>query len=1621
MTGAGSDMKERVDWERFLAEVDAEIDRRDAVPEVALLKAFVTEVMTTIDFEDIRDRSPAEVLASIENAWRHLQEYDRSRPKISVFNPTVEEHGWASPHTVVMVLAEGVPFVSESLRMELNRRNMVIHVLVSSDLIVRRDAQHRLQRLLPSSVGPDDGRRHREALVYMEISRVGAQAARDELEQVLGEIIAEVAGVARDATAIRAHAAGLAEELSRRSGGIPPQRWQENRSLLHWLLADNFTFLGYEVFDVSWKGDQPRVAVRAGSQLGLLRGRHTPGAGFLAQDLAQDTVFAAPGRPQVVFFKSTQRSRVHRSAYPDYVSVTCHDADGRIVAQHNFLGLFAAVVYTMDPEQIPIVRRKVARVIEESRPRASSYRERTLRRILELLPRDELFQSDEEQLLQTALRIFHIQERRKIRLFVRFGVRRRFASCLVYLPRDVYAAEVRQKIESLLMHALAAEASEFSTMFSESLLVGIYFVMRLGDQSADVPVIEELEAGIVRVCERWSDRLQQSLSQAHGEEGGARHMQQWARAFPAAYRDDIDAQSAAEDVIVFEGLTEEAPLRVKLSGPAHDGAPALRLRLYSLDRSVALSDVIPLLENHGMRVLGERPYRLLRTDGREFWLHDFMLDHALAEVIDRVRVEPVLQASLIAVYTGHAENDAFNRLVIAAGLEWRQVAILRAYAHYMKQARYVFTPQFVAEALGRYPAIAAALVAMFQARFDPAIAAVSRRQGERHAEARIVAGLEEVVQLNDDQALRACLALIRATLRTNWYRHDADGAVREHFAFKLDCARIPGLPRPEPMFEIWVCSPRVEGVHLRYGRVARGGLRWSDRREDFRTEVLGLVKAQQAKNAVIVPTGAKGGFVPKRLRPGMGRDAVQAEGLACYETFVSCLLDLTDNVVSGVPVAPPEVVCHDEPDPYLVVAADKGTAAFSDAANAVSARYGFWLHDAFASGGSVGYNHKEMGITARGAWIAAQRHFRELGIDVQRDPVRVIGIGDMSGDVFGNGMLRSRSIRLVAAFDHRHVFIDPDPDPEASFAERERLFALPRSSWADYDPASISAGGGVFDRGLKSIALSMQMRQLLDTDAEHLTPAELISALLAAPVDLIYNGGIGTWFKASDEEHAAAGDRANDALRIDAARIRARVIAEGGNLGMTQRARVEFAAAGGACNTDFIDNSGGVDCSDHEVNIKILLNRIMAEGGITADQRAQILHDMTDEVARLVLKDNYRQTQAISIAACEAPARINEHRELIDTLEARGIIDRRLEFLPTDETLLERRSHGDGLKRPELAVLLSAVKSALKHDILDAGLGKDPYLAHYLSRAFPGQLVERFGDRLDRHELRREIIATQIANDLVDRMGITFVERLRQSTNANVASIVRAYVLARDVFELSRWWDALEALDQKVDARIQLDVFVDLQRLIRLATRWFIHNRRGDVDLATEVAALAEAVASIRSMMGEWMCGEQQLAWRKRHDELLVAGLPDELATALAGSSTLIAALGIADVALAQGVSLEQVARVAFALNERLDFYWFGKQITALKVDDYWQALARESYLDELDWQLRAIVAQVIREGAPGATAEQAISRWIGPRENLVARWRSLVAQMRDAHAQEYAMFAVAVRSLLALAQPQPA
>ncbi len=1128
------------------------------------------------------------------------------------------------------------------------------------------------------------------------------------------------------------------------------------------------------------------------------------------------------------------------------------------------------------------------------------------------------------------------------------------------------------------------------------------------DDSLD---LRQIVAKMMEESRSWDDDLHGQLVEAFGDSLGGRYAQLFSGSFPSAYRARFSVHEALQDIRQVQSIAinSDVPMGFYHSGDSSEGE--LNFKLYSQGAPVVLSDVIPILENLGMRVLGEHPYRIQRRDGEAFGVSDFTVAfHSRCRNADFKRVKPLVQDAFREIWNGFAENDEFNQLTMAAGLEWREVALLRAYARYIKQLRFGFSQPFIADTLARHLDITASLVALFRARFEPGDGNAGARTGRIDAiEQGILDALEQVDSLDDDRILRRFHALIQATVRTNYYQQEETGQPKGYLSFKLDPSSLPDIPRPRPRFEIIVYSPRVEGVHLRAGPVARGGLRWSDRIEDYRTEILGLVKAQQVKNSVIVPVGAKGGFVVKQP-PGDGAtESLRAEGIACYQTFIRGLLDVTDNLEDGVVVPPANVVRHDDDDPYLVVAADKGTATFSDIANRLAGEYRFWLGDAFASGGSEGYDHKKMGITARGAWESVKRHFLETGLDTQSEDFTVVGIGDMAGDVFGNGMLLSEHIRLVGAFNHQHIFVDPAPDAAASFAERQRLFELPGSTWVDYDQSLISKGGGVFARSAKSVPLSPEMRALLGVEARRLAPNELIRALLRAPVDMIWNGGIGTYVKAPSEAHDDVGDRANDGLRVDSTELRCRVLGEGGNLGVTQRGRIAFALAGGSANTDFIDNAGGVDCSDHEVNIKILLNERVARGEMTVGERNQLLRAMTPDVAELVLRNNYRQAMALSLACTGKVGSGEGYERLMRRLELDGRLDRALEFLPDDEELRERAG---GLTRPELSVLLSYTKIELKQALMTAPIVRDSRYSSALFSAFPVSMREAFPEAIEAHPLRAEIVATQIANDMINRMGITWVERIRNTTGADAGRIAAAYLISVAIHDVDRQWEAIEKLDGRIDAGVQADLFSDVIRLVTRSTTWLLHNRRHDLDPADCETRYQGALANVLSSIGRLSSVIPESRWYGHYAEYRKTDVPEALAAYCASAESRYWLMDMIEISSQLGQDLESVAWVYFRLGESLNLTWLDRQMRAYRANGHWQVLATVHYRDELDQQLRDLTASVLAQGEQrhdaAASPEAKLELWQSARGSLLGRWEKVLGDMQAASDVDCAVFSVA-------------
>jgi glutamate dehydrogenase len=1311
-----------------------------------------------------------------------------------------------------------------------------------------------------------------------------------------------------------------------------------------------------------------------------------------------------------VLTKANSRATVHRPGYLDYVGVKRFDTKGEVLGEHRFLGLLTSTAYHSRPADIPLLRRKVKNVVTRAGFDPKGHMGKALVTILEQHPRDELFQISEDELFEEAMGILRLGERQRIRLFVRSDVYGRFLSCLVYVPRENYNSELRVRIQQILMQAFNGISLEFAVHLSDSALARVLIIVRTKPGSVPEFDVREIEKQIVRAARRWQDDLRDALIARFSEEHGNQLYHRFGNAFPAGYREGRLISEAVTDAAIMDALGPEKKLAMNLYTGDQTSSPPLRLKVFHSGEPIPLSSSLPMLEHMGVKVLEQLEYKVDPEGMAPVFVHDFGMSPAGDIELDVNQVKSGFEEAFARAWRGEIENDDFNRLVLRANLGWREVTILRAYSKYLRQTGFTFSQAYMEQALSANAPIAKKLAELFVARFDPANTAEAGVKISALT-AEIEKALDSVQNLDEDRMLRRFLAVIQATLRTNYFQRDAAGATKPYISFKLNPALVPGLPEPKPMFEIYVYSTRVEGVHLRGGKVARGGLRWSDRMEDFRTEVLGLMKAQMVKNIVIVPVGSKGGFVVKQ--PPAGREAFMKEGIACYQTFLRGLLDLTDNLVAGKVVPPKDVVRYDADDPYLVVAADKGTATFSDIANGIAKEYGFWLDDAFASGGSIGYDHKKMGITARGAWESVKRHFRELGVNTQTTDFTVVGIGDMSGDVFGNGMLLSRHIKLLGAFDHRHVFLDPNPDPEASFKERERLFNLPRSSWGDYDSKLISKGGGIFPRSAKSVTLTPEVKKALGVDANSLTPTDLMRALLKAPVDLLYNGGIGTYVKATHQTHVEVGDRANDAIRVNGKELRCKVVAEGGNLGLTQLGRIEYALSGGKINTDAIDNSAGVDCSDHEVNIKILLNYVVAEGRMSEEQRNRLLAEMTDEVGALVLRDNYFQTQSLSVRKSMP---LDAQTRFIKYLEKAGRLNREIEFLPSDEELASRKAAKTGLTSPERAVLLAYSKITLYDELLASNVADDPYISTALLRYFPAPLRERYREQMERHPLRREIIATHVTNELINRVGSTFVHRMQEETGATPPDVVRAYLLTREVFDFVSFWQALEALDNKVPHAVQSGMLIESERLMVHATLWFLRYRNLEDDIAKTVEHFVSGVKAVAAGLDEFLSSDESTGMTQAAGRLTQSEVPKDLAMRLASFRPLYSALDIVEIAIETKRSVEEVAGVYFGVGGRLDLSWLRKQIGGLPADSHWQTLAKAALSDDVSCLQRELTSLILKLSPEKKVPDALIKKWETKNDSALGRSRQMLAELQSAGNLDLSMLSVALRELRNLA-----
>ena len=1627
----------------------AALGKRVGKAGLAEARTFAHAFYRRMDAEEARQHSVEGWAELAVDMLDFIRTRKRGKPLVRLFNPTLHKEGWESGHTVLQIANDDMPFLVDSVSMKLADMGIGVHVLGHPVLRASRDKAGKLLTL-----GEGDA----ESLMHLEIDRQ-QQSAMPAIRKAIEEVLADVRAIVGDWRAMQERMRAVADGLTGGKGPGSAGDRAEVQQFLQWAADEHFTFLGYRGYAVERQGKEDMLVAEPGTGLGLLRD-HDTSEPRPVKSLGAQRMPATATPQALILTKTNARATVHRPGYMDYIGVLEYDGKGKPVFEHRFIGLYTASAYTRRPWDIPLVRQRYDYVMTRSGLDPNSHSGKALRHILETLPREELFQSSGEELLSTSMGILGLQERVRSRMFLRRSHYGRFYSALVYIPRDRMSTQVRHRIEAMLREALDGEQVDTTVQIGASPLAQLHIIVRPRADAVDRPApdMASLEEQLAEIVRDWRDGLREQLVERHGEEAGLKLAERYGRALPVGYIEEVSPEVAATDVEHLDALTGPDDLRLSLYRSRRSDR-GIRFKLYRQLEDIPLSDALPMMENMGLRVISEHPYRVDAADGVSF-IQDFEVEPAQGQLaIDAI--DDSFEEAFARVWRGEAENDGFNRLVLAAGLSWRQVAMLRGYCKYLLQVGVPFSQAYMEATLSRYPLLARLLVELFEARFDPAprnqgkggkksaaapmsaqlaslatgddaaLAALQRmhdaRGGKRdaHVEATrtaLLGLLDRVSSLDEDRILRSFIDVIEATLRTSYYVPyenglRKDGGPADYVAYKLDPARLPELPKPRPFREIWVVGPRVEGTHLRFGPVARGGLRWSDRREDFRTEVLGLVKAQMVKNTVIVPVGSKGGFYAKQLpNPAVDRDGWMAEGIACYKRFINGLLDITDNLsVDGKVLPPAGVVRHDGDDPYLVVAADKGTASFSDIANGIAQAHGYWMDDAFASGGSAGYSHKGMGITARGAWESVKRHFRAMGIDCQKQDFTCVGIGDMSGDVFGNGMLLSRHIRLVAAFDHRHIFIDPVPESASGYKERLRLFKLPRSSWEDYDTALISKGGGVWPRSAKSIPLSAEARAALGIEdgVTALSPNELMSAILKAPVDLLWNGGIGTYVKCSRETHADVGDRGNNGLRVDGNQLRCKIVGEGGNLGMTQLGRIEAGLHGVLLNTDFIDNSAGVDTSDHEVNIKILLNGEVQKGRLTLAERNKLLAKMTDEVAQLVLNDNYRQNQALSLMERMSASRLGSKMHFIATLESQGLLDRQIEYLPTDAEMTERKLRGMGLTRPELSVLLSYSKLVAYPALLASDIPEDPYLSKELVRYFPEPLQQKYAKAMEGHRLKREIIATAVTNSTINRMGATFLMRMEEDSGRNVGEIARAYTITRETLDARELWAQIDALDGKVIEATQVDALQVIWELQRSFTRWLLSRPGAVPAITTAVERYHDGFRDIRA--GDGILPESQRpqyeasrkAWRGK-------GLPAALADQLAALPYLEACPNIIELARERKLRAVEVAKVYFRLADALREPWLRAQIEALEVDGRWHAVARGVLRDELAVQMRTLTRQVL--AMPGKDADAKVNAWLARDDAALRFTLSMLAELAAQKSLDYPTSSVAVQRLAQLA-----
>lgn len=1613
MSSVTSPRAEMIDRKEIIEKIVAYSKKRVESDEAKLLPSFIRQYFSNVPIEDLIERDIETLFAIVYSHWNLVKLRKPFQSKVDVFNPTKKKHGWVSKHTIVEVINNDIPFLVDSLRMELNRLGYTIHLIIhSGGLKVYREDSGLITKIFPFDSTVRDALV--EAPIYFEIDKQTDPDVLHSITENLQRILKDVCLAVKDWDRMKERVLSVLQEMEENPPPLDPEDVEESKTFLRWL-TNNFTFLGSRKYNVVEIDNKKALQLLPKTGLGVLRDEDRSKVIRYFDELPTKARKQALSKQVLIISKTNTVSTVHRPTYTDYIAIKKFDEKGEIISVVLFIGLYTSDAYNSKVIDIPFVRRKVETILQKSGLTHNAHALKTLMNILDTFPRDDVFQGNTDLLCEIMVGILHLQDRKRIRLFVLPDVYGRYVSCLVYVPRDNLSTDLIYRIQHILMEAFDGRRVTFTTYFPESVLARIHYVIRIDPKKKLHYDIKRIEDRLVEVGRSWKDGLQEEILAHFGEENSSALIKRYTRAFPAGYRETYTPKSAIFDIEHLEKLSIDHDLELSIYRPSDAKLSNLRFKLYRLNNSIPLSDVLPILENMGLRVVGEQPFQVSYEDGTLAWINDFNMFYNSDSILSMDEIKAIFQEAFHRIWYGYAENDGFNKLVLAAKLTWREISVLRAYAKYLRQIGFTFSQHYIEDTFSNSPKVARLLMDLFNLTFDPNL---QKKIGNiPEVEQKLYEELDNVANLDEDRILRRYLEVMKATLRTNYFQHTKANENKPYISFKFNPSLISDIPLPIPMFETFVYSTDFEGVHLRAGKVARGGLRWSNRREDFRTEILGLMKAQQVKNSIIVPSGAKGGFVVKNLPIDATRDTVMEYGIYCYKNFIRGLLDLADNLVSNIIVKPKNTVCFDDDDPYLVVAADKGTATFSDIANEISQEYGFWLDDAFASGGSTGYDHKKIGITARGAWESVKSHFIDLNIDLYHDDFTVIGIGDMSGDVFGNGMLYTDHIKLIAAFNHTHIFIDPNPNAKLSYFERLRLFKLPSSTWEDYDPSLISPGGGVFSRAVKSIKLSPEAREALGISKEAIIPNDLVRAILKAPADLLWNGGIGTFVKATTESHNEIGDRTNDYVRINGNELRCKSVAEGGNLGITQLGRIEYELSGGKINTDFIDNSGGVDCSDHEVNIKILLSQLITGGLLNPKKRNQLLSQMTDEVAQLVLYNNYCQTRAISFAISNSLEYLGLYNLFMQTHEANGNLNRALEFLPDDKTINERKANRKGLTRPEIAVLMAYSKNILKKEILFSPLPEEKSLSKYVEYAFPQSLCRRYALQMQQHQLKREIIATQLSNKIVTEMGITFVYQMNDENNASTEDIVRAYITARKLFDLHSLWSQVESLEHKISSEVKNDMVLDIMRLGRRTTRWLLLNKRSYFEIDEMVDHFSHHLNKVAKILPTLLFGQEKEKLERRTRDLVSEGVPEEVAKKISATRPLYSALNIIEAAIINHVDVLEVSKIYFKLMERLELIWFREKINDYPVDNHWAVLARADYKGDLDYLQRILTISVLKLPSTSKTLEDHVDRWFTINKKFISRWKAILGELRSTNTNEFAMLTVAMRGLLELAQ----